>query len=188
MLRQMPKKAYLADLQAGNDHNRQVVESIFVPLDQTERSWQPTSKEWSVDQCFQHLVLSFETFEPNTRVALHTPEPPNSDGIFHPNWLVRKTLPASLNPKWNLPTVRSFNPTKSSHPDVLTRFLAQQDRLSAMIEQAAQADLQVKCWYFKRFLTRFNLGEFLYFFVSHDELHIDQAQRVLAAYKQRSTV
>ena len=57
-----------------------------------------------------------------------------------------------------------------------------------MIEQAAQSDLHTKCWYFKKLLSRFNLGEYLYFFVSHDELHIDQAKRVLAAYEHKVVV
>jgi hypothetical protein len=37
-------------------------------------------------------------------------------------------------------------------------------------------------------LYRFRLGEFLYFFVAHDELHIDQAWRALAVYEQRVAV
>jgi hypothetical protein len=55
-----------------------------------------------------------------------------------------------------------------------------------MIEQAVQADLQTKCWFFKGLPIRYNLGDYLNFFVSHDELHIDQAQRVLAAYRHWS--
>ena len=184
MLKSMPKQAYLAELQTRNRHSRDVVETVFLPLTEAQRSWQPAPGEWSVDQCFQHLVASFENFAPNTTAALNTPERPNSDGIFRPSWLVSKTMPASFEPKRNTKTLPRFNPVTSSHPEVLTRWLAQNERLSAMIEQGTQADLQAKCWYFKG-LFRFRLGEFLYFFVAHDELHIDQAQRALAAYEQK---
>jgi hypothetical protein len=187
MLKPMPKQEYLADLQARNRRNREVVETTFVPLNEAQRSTQPAPGEWSVDQCFKHLVTSFENFAPNTTAALNRPERPNSDGIFRPSWLTSKTLPATFEPKRNIRTLPRFNPTTSSHPKILTRWLAQNDRLTMMIEQAARADLQAKCWYFQG-LYRFRLGEFLYFFVAHDELHIDQAWRALAVYEQRVAV
>ena len=184
MLKSMPKQEYLADLQARNRRNREIVEATFVPLNEAQRSWQPASTEWGVDQCFQHLVDSFNHFEPNTRAALDTPESAHSDGIFRPSWLTSKTMPATFAPTSSLRTLPRFNPAQtSSHPEALAHWLAQNERLEGMIEQAARADLQTKCWYFKG-LYRFRLGEFLYFFVSHDELHIDQAQRVLMAYGQ----
>ena len=185
MLKVMPKQAYLADLQARNRRNRETVEATFVPLNETQRSTQPAPGEWSVDQCFQHLVLSFENFAPNTTAALNTPERPNSDGLFRPSWLTSKTMPATFKPTTSLRTLPRFNSATVSHPEVLAHWLAQNERLAAMIEQGARADLQAKCWYFKGFY-RFRLGEFLYFFVAHDELHIDQARRALAAYEQRN--
>lgn len=47
------------------------------------------------------------------------------------------------------------------------------------------ADLQTMVWFIKWLLARYTLGDFLNHLVSHDELHIDQAQRALAAYEQR---
>ncbi len=185
MLQPMPKHTYLTDLQARNQHNREVVERVFVPLDEAQRSWQPAPNEWSVDQCFQHLILAFEMYVHNTIAALNKPEPANADGSFRPSWWARRTLEWQFNPETKLATLKRTNPMATYSPDVLTRFLAQQDRLSAMIEQAAQADLQTMCWFFKGLPIRYNLGDYLNFFVSHDELHIDQAQRVLTAYGQR---
>ena len=182
MMKSMPKQDYLADLQARNRRNREIVEATFVPLNEAQRSWQPAPSEWSVDQCFWHLVQSFENFAPNTTAALNKPEPPDFDGMFRPSWLTSRTLSASFKPTTNLRTLPRFNSATVFHPEVLTRWLAQNDRLAAMIGQGVQADLQAKCWYFKG-IYRFRLGEFLYFFVSHDELHIDQAQRALAAYE-----
>ena len=185
MLKPMPKQAYLADLQARNRRNLEVVETTFVPLSETHRSWLPDPGEWSVDQCFQHLILAFEMYVHNTTSALSKPEPANADGIFRPSWWARRTIEWQFNPKTKLSTLKRVNPTATYSPDVLTRFLAQQDRLSAMIEQAAQADLQTMCWFFKGLPIRYNLGDYLSFYVSHDELHIDQALRVLAAYENQ---
>jgi hypothetical protein len=183
MLQPMPKQAYLADLQARNRRNREVVETTFLPLNQAQRSWQPAPGEWSVDQCFQHLILAFNLYVHNVIPALNKPEPPHADGIFRMSWWARRTLEWQFNPETKISTLKRVNPKAAYSLDVLTRFMAQQDRLSAMIEQAAQADLQTKCRFFKGLPIRYNLGDYLNFFVSHDELHIDQAQRALATYR-----
>jgi hypothetical protein len=186
MLRSMPNQAYLADLQARNRRNREVVETTILPLSEAERSWSPKPGEWSVDQCIQHLILAFEMYVHNTTSALSKPEPAHADGIFRPSWWARRTLEWQFNPETKISTLKRVNPEATYSPDVLARWLAQQYRLSAMIEQAVQADLQTKCWFFKGLPIRYNLGDYLNFFVSHDELHIDQAQRVLAAYRHWS--
>jgi hypothetical protein len=186
MLQPILKQEYLADLEARNRHNRQVVETVFLPVDQAQRSWQPEPGEWSVDQCFQHLVLAFEWLSPNFTSALNKPEHPGSNGIFRPSWLARRFFQKQFEPQSKFRTRKSNNPTVVYNPETLARWLAQQERLSTMIEQAAQADLQTMCWIIKWVPIRYNLGDYLKYYVSHDELHIDQAQRVLAAYEQRS--
>lgn len=186
MSQSISKQAFLAQLAARNEHNRQVVETLFLPLNQAERSWQPEPGEWSVDQCFQHLILSFEAISPNTAAALNKPEPANSDGLFRHGWLARKTMDRQFDPDHKSGTVKKFNPPATYSPDILTRWLAQQERLGEMIQQAAQADLQAKCWIIKGLPIRYNLGDYLRAFVSHDELHIDQANRVVESCRQEA--
>lgn len=188
MLSSMPKQAYLADLQARNRRNRETVQRVFLPLDEAELSWQPAPGEWSVGQCLQHLVLAFEMYVHNVMDALDKPQPANAGGIFRPSWWARRTLEWQFNPDTKLSTLKRTNPPAPLGPDALERWLAQQERLSGMIDQAAQADLQTMCWFFKWLPIRYNLGDYLNFFVSHDELHIDQAQRVLAAYERQEGV
>ena len=185
MFQPTPKQEYVANLQARNNRNRQIVETVFVPLDQAQRGWQPAPGEWSVDQCFQHLILAFNLYLHNVIEALKKPESPRADGMFRMSWWARRTLEWQFNPETKLSTLGRTNPTAGYSPDVLSRFMAQQDHLSAMIEQAAQADLQTMCWFFKGLPIRYNLGDYLNFFVSHDELHIDQAQRALASFKEQ---
>ena len=182
----MPKQAYLADLQARNRRNREVMETTFLPLNVAQRSWQPAPGEWSVDQCFEHLILVFGLYFLNVADPLNKPEPAHADGLFRPSWWARRLHDWQFKPETKLATLKKFNPTAVYSPDVLTRSMAQQERLSAMIEQAAQADLQTMCWFFKPLPIRNNLGDYLNLFVSHDELHIDQARRVLAGYEQRA--
>jgi len=188
MVKPMPKEAYIADLQARNRRNREVVETTFVPLSQAERGWQPAPNEWSVDQCFQHLVISFEWLSPNFIPALDIPEPPDSHGIYRPSLMSRIFHDWQFDPKSKFKTLKANNPAEANIPGSLTRWLAQQERLVGMIEKASGADLQTKCWVIKYVPIRYNLGDYLNYYVSHDDLHIDQAQRVLAAYRQRAAV
>lgn len=184
----VPKEAYLADLRERNRHNREVVETTFVPLNEAQRSWQPEPGEWSVDQCFQHLILGFELYVHNIAKALNKPDPANAGGTFRMSWWARRTLEWQFDPEKKLSTLKRNNPPARYSPDVFTRWLAQQERLASMIEQAHQADLQTMCWFFKGLPIRYNLGDYLNFFVSHDELHLDQARRVLAAYEEHESV
>ena len=188
MLKSMPKQAYLADLQARNRRNREVVETTFLPLNVAQRSWQPAPGEWSVDQCFQHLMLGFELYVHNIIDALNKPEPAHTDGLFRPSWWARRLNEWQFNPETKVSTLNRNNPPAAHSPDVFSRWLAQQERLAAMIAQAAQADLQTMCWFFKPLPIRNNLGDYLNFFVSHDELHIDQARRVLAGYEEKTAI
>lgn len=180
-INQRPKQAYLEALQKRNRHNRQVVESLFLPLDRAQRSRQPATGEWSVDQCFEHLIRAFEFWSRNIIAALDKPEPAGADGVYRPSWWARRLNEWQFDPTNSLRTLGRFNPSEPYIADVFTRFQAQQDRLGAMIEQATGADLQTMCWFVKPLPIRNNLGDYLNFFVSHDELHIHQAMRVLEA-------
>lgn len=184
MLKPTPKEVYLADLQARNRHNREVVETTFVPLSMAEREWQPAANEWSVDQCFQHLVIAFQWLSPNFTAALNKPEPPDSDGIFRPSWLARRFHEKQFDPESKYKTRKANNPTTAYSPGILTRWMAQQEHLEVMIEQAARADLQTMCRIIKFVPIRYNVGDYLNFYVSHDELHISQAQRVVATFRK----
>ena len=185
MFKSMPKQEYLAELRARNSHNREVVEANFMQLDQAQRSWQPAPHEWSVDQCFQHLVIAFEWMLPNFIAALDKPEPPDADGTFRPSWLARRFMDKQFDPRSKIGTLKANNPTAAYSPEALTRWLAQHERLTDMIAQATQADLQTKCQIIKWVPIHYNLGDYLNAYVSHDELHIDQARRVLAAHEQQ---
>ena len=135
-------------------------------------------------KCFQHLIIAFEWLSPNFIPALNKPEPPNTDGIFRPSWLIKR-FPNQFDPQSEYKTLKANNPTAVYSREVLTRWLVQQIRLADMIEQATHANLQTMCRIIKWLPIRYNLGDYLNFFISHDELHIDQAKRVVAAYESR---
>lgn len=184
----MRKEEFLADLKQRHADNRQTVETVFLALDQEARSWQPAPGEWSVDQCFQHLILSFEMLSPNTTDALNKPERSRADGTFKSTWLARWAFPRVFNPDNKTKTKDEVNPQSPYSAEVLHQYLAQHDRLGAMIDQGAQADLQAMCWFSKFPPVRFNLGDMLNNFVLHDALHINQAERSLQGYGEHQSM
>ena len=154
-----------------------------MPLDQAARSTQPEPNEWCVDQCFQHLVLAFESFLPQAVEALKSREGTGSAKMFKPSWLASRNFYRQLfDPSKKVKTQPKVTPSEYFYPDVFERFLAQKEQMSAMLDQASDVDLQQRRWYFK--VAPVNLGDYLEQFVMHDELHIDQAQRALATYRQ----
>jgi hypothetical protein len=177
------KLGFLDDLRRRNDTNRQLVQTEFVPLGQAARSTQPEPNEWCVDQCFQHLVLTLESFLPQVVEALKRTEGANSAPEFKRSWFARRKIYRQLyNPSNKVRTLPQMTPSEHYYPDIFQRFLAQKEHVSTLLEQAAQANLQTRCWFLK--VVPINLGDYLEQFVMHDELHVDQAQRALAAYRQ----
>ena len=180
------KQDFLNDLRARNDKTRQLVQTDFMPLSQAARSSQPAPNEWCVDQCFQHLVLAFNMFLPQAVKKLEKGKGAESDGVFKPSWLARRTFYRQLySPSMKVKTRPAVTPSEYYYPDVFDQFLAQKEQLSVMLEDAVNTDLQSRCWFYN--LIPVNLGDYLEQFVMHDELHIDQAQRALAAYHQSIT-
>ena len=180
MSKLISREAYLDNLVARNRRNREIVDELFMPLTKEQRSWKPAPKEWSVDQCFQHLVTTFNSFLPNISQAMETQVPADSDGMFRPTWLVRRTWGWVYDPNVKSITLPGFKPPEPYYSNVLTDFRTQQDRVDELIERSRDTDLQTRCWYFK--IIPLNLGDYFLSFVAHDELHIDQARRVLEAY------
>jgi hypothetical protein len=177
------KSEFLNDLRARNQDIQEIVQTQFVPLDQVTRTTQPAPGEWCVDQCFEHLVITFDSFLPQVTKGLDRGISTAPTGRFKPSWFA--TLPPYrnlFNPKRKTKTLPQMTPSEHFYPDVFDRFLAQKDRLSNLLNKAAETDLQVRCWYLK--FAPINLGDYLELYVLHDELHLDQAQRALAPYRQ----
>jgi hypothetical protein len=177
------KQEFLTDLQARNEMTRQIVQEEFVALDKAARSAQPGSGEWCVDQCFYHLVLTFDAFLPQVNNALQHTNGRGSSEVFKRSWFTSRNFYRRLfNPSVKAKTLPAITPSEHFYPDVFKRFLAQKEQMSAMLDKAPSVDLQARCWYLK--FAPINLGDYFEQFVMHDELHIDQARRALSAYRQ----
>jgi len=183
MQHSFPKQAFLDDLLARNASNLELVQTIFAPLDRDARTAQPEPGEWCVDQCLQHLVLSFDMHLTHILPVLARDKSEDAAETFTRSWLARRSFyQKEFNPRTKTRTQDAVNPSDFYYPDVYTKYATQKGRAATLLERARRANIQRRCWFAGR--APINLGDFLEVLVRHDELHVDQAQRALAAYRQ----
>ncbi len=183
MTKTILKRDFLRELRLCNEEARHIVQTQFLSLDRAARTAQPEPNEWCVDQCFEHLVIAFDTFGPQAISALKRSAVGNGAMVFKPSWMARRNFYRQMfNPQRKLKTSASAVPGNLFYPEVFERFLARKEQLAAMLDQAAAADLQTRCWFLK--IIPINLGDYLEYLVRHDLLHIQQAQRALETFYQ----
>ena len=179
----IPKQAFLDDLLARNAANLALVQETFAPLDRDARSAQPQPGEWCVDQCIQHLVLAFDMHLPMMSPERAKNENNEPAETFTRSWMARRKIYMNqFSPLTKVRTLPKVTPSEHFYPDVYAQFAAQKQRFAEIVEKSHQVDLQQRRWFLR--ISPINLGDYLSVFVAHDELHIDQAQRALAAYRQ----
>ena len=183
MKHSFPKQAFLEDLRVRNMANLELVQETLVPLDRAARTAQPELGEWCVDQCLQHLVLGFEMHLAHLLPVLERDRGVDTAATFTRSWMARRNLyQKQFDPRTKIQTLPRVTPTHHYYPDVYGQFAAQKARFEKILGQARQFNLQRRGWFL--WVVPINVGDFLEMFVQHDELHIDQALRALAAYRQ----
>jgi hypothetical protein len=178
-----PKQSFLDDLLARNAANLELVQTTFAPLDRDARTAQPEPGEWCVDQCLQHLVLTFDLFLAGAMPLLERDAGVDSADTFTRSWLARRSFyRQASDPTSKRKSIAKNTPSDHYYPDVYAQFAAQKARFETIVERTRRADLQRRGWFLR--IVPINLGDFLEAMVDHDDLHIDQARRALAAYRQ----
>ena len=159
------------------------MQDTFAPLERAARRAQPEAGEWCVDQCLQHLVLSFEMHLTHILPVLERDKGVDSAESFPRSWLARRNFyQKEFDPRTKTKTLDKVNPRDDNYPEVYDQYTAQKERAAALLERARRANLQRGCWFASR--APINLGDYLEVLVRHDELHTNQTQRALAAYRQ----
>lgn len=183
----IPKPDFLADLRGRIHEHAEQVTSVFLELDDAQLGWQPRSGEWSVLQCFDHLNLTHDYYAPKVAGGLAQRGLANpADDSYAPSFWGRIYMHFSFNPKYSFPAPSAVVPAAHSlGRDVLHRYLAKQEALLENLDAVADINLRATTVPVVKFV-RFNLGDCLKILVYHDQLHIDQAERVLQAMQEKS--
>ena len=173
-----------------------VVRGRFGELTPEQLAWAPEAGKWGVGLCLEHLSKTNHLYLKQMEPAVESLEPVSDPerlvirGNAFGRWFTRFVGPGS---RWKLPAPGTFRPSKeksggegSSTPpvrtlaDVVPRFLAQHDRILALLEKAEGRPLdEARISSPASRLIRFRLSDGMRAMIAHDWRHVGQAERVL---------
>ena len=173
-----------------------VVRGRFGELTPEQLAWSPEAGRWGVGLCLEHLLKTNHLYLKQMEPAVEALEPVSDPeklvirGNAFGRWFTRFVGPHS---RWKLPAPGTFRPSKkksgeegsSASPtrtldDVVPRFLAQHDRILALLEKAEGRPLdEARISSPATRLIRFRLSDGIRAMVAHDRRHLGQAERVL---------
>lgn len=178
------RKATLPELADMARDVRRDVAARFGGLTETQLNWKPTPNDWSVGQCFDHILTSnalyFDTFEAAlggtkaTRLLERVPVLPS----LYSRFLIEALRPEAAR---KMPTTPNFYPTQSAvDPTIIDRFLAQQDRLITTFEALTQVDAaRITMTSPAASVVTYSVLDGCRIIVVHEQHHIGQIQRLL---------
>lgn len=176
---------HLASLCAALTPLEAETRAVVAGLSAEQLDWASEPGRWSIAQCLEHLVVSWQCYHPVLTTAIRSAREraQGSAGAsaYRPTWLGARFV-ASMRDTTGARRFRApriFQPAARPAPGAAERLLATQQELRACIEQAAGLELtRVKLRSPVTALVRLNLGEALELQVVHIARHLAQARRV----------
>lgn len=158
----------------------------FGQLNAQQLNWKPSAEEWSIGQCFDHLITTNESFYPDIallmsgekRATLWERLPFLSD--FWGSMIIKRARPdaaaKSKAPKVFLPSMSEID------RGIIEKFVAHQDELIEKLSATGKLDLRrTKVTSpVARFVT-YSLMDAYTILVYHERRHFQQAERVMRA-------
>ncbi|HNJ41457.1 MAG TPA: DinB family protein [Acidobacteriota bacterium] len=156
----------------------------FGDLTHDQINWKPTAQQWSIGQCFDHLITTNRTYFPTYEAILRGDKKstiweklPVLPG-FWGSWLIKTLLPDSGK---KLKAPPAFAPTQSTvEAGIIRRFQDEQAQLINFLKQMAHIDLK------KTIITSpaaaivtYSLFDTCTITVVHEHRHFQQAKRVM---------
>lgn len=155
----------------------------FGGLTAQQLNWKPAPDEWSVGQCFEHLVVTNRSFYPTMEAIARGERKSNAwerlspfSGMF--GRMVLRALAPGSNRKFKAP--RAIRPSSSEvDARIISIFVEHQDEMAAVMSRAADADMKrtVVTSPISRLVT-YTLGDAFRIVVAHERRHFEQARRV----------
>lgn len=160
-------------------------DQLVAPLDEARMLRRPSDGGWSVAQCFHHLTVSNAQYFPRIEAALAEGRRQNrlARAPYEPSWFGRwfiKAVSPANTSKVKTPAI--FQPAEMPLPSAPRDFVAQQQTLDRLMQQADGLDLVgIKIVSPVTRLMRFRLGEIFEIIIRHEERHLAQAKRAAVA-------
>jgi hypothetical protein len=176
----------LADVRAGLDNLAREVQATFGALDARQLNWRPGTTQWSVAQCFEHLIKMNRLMFQAAEIALNEQSPrtiwqrlPGVPGVLG-RLMIRSQAPEATR-KYSAPA--PGQPSSSDiGADVVQRFVEQLRDAVARLNTLAESDAAriIMVSPFIKVVTYSVLDSWRLVF-AHGRRHVEQARRVTLA-------
>jgi DinB family protein len=156
---------------------------VFGGLSPAQLNWKPSAEQWSVGQCFDHLIVTNRCFFSDMeRVAGGTYKSSLWGRVSPLSGFFGRFILKSLDPEKGRKTKapRVFEPAQSDvAADVIKQFAAHQEELSTRMRATAGADLRgLKVTSPVSPVATYSLLDAYRIVVAHERKHFEQARRV----------
>lgn len=160
------------------------VEKVFGKLTAEQLNWKPSENDWSIAQCFEHLVVTNDLYFENIQKVADGTHRNNlfSKIPFVPR-IISFGMKKVLSPDWSgkMKTFKMFEPTFSNvSEDILRKFAENQNRFISLME--ATKDLnqrKIKIAEPMGSAVNLRLIDVFEILIVHEQRHFNQAKRVL---------
>lgn len=179
-------KLSLADVTRELEEIARQTRSTFGSLDERQLNWRPDPTQWSVAQCFAHLVAANDLMSRAAGEAMSDSRPrtvwqqlPVLPRIFG-RLLIRSQAPDSRRKYIASPKAKPAATPIAA--DIIPRFVEQQQRAADLVRRLdeREAGRVIMTSPFVRFIT-YSVLDGWRLVVAHNRRHFEQACRVLAS-------
>lgn len=178
------EKATLAELITAAEQMRVNSQRVFGALSARQLNWKPGPDNWSVGQCFDHLIVSKE---PYFKIIEQVLDGTRQSSLWEklplwPTFIARqmiKTLQPGSGRKVKAP--KAFRPSSSSiEADILQKFVSLEDRWINALQRTASIDsAKVIITSPVASVITYSLLDGMRLMAVHELRHFQQAERVL---------
>jgi hypothetical protein len=157
---------------------------VFGPLSAAQINWKPDEGEWSIGQCFEHLILSNRPYVPLLEGIVRGERSPTLwervpvlPGVFG-RMLIESLRPGSGR---NARARKAFWPSASAiDPGIIGRFVDEHDRLLQLMEATGGLDVDgIVVTSPVSALVTYTLMDAYRIIVTHEQNHFAQARRLV---------
>jgi hypothetical protein len=159
---------------------------VFGGLSPAQLNWKPSAGQWSVGQCFDHLIVTNTCFFPDMRRVAEGTYKTGLWGRVSPlsgffGRFILKALDPEKGRKTRAPRV--FEPAQSDvDAGVIARFVQHQSEVADLMRATAGADLRgLKVTSPVSAVATYSLLDAYRIVVAHERKHFEQARRVTRA-------
>lgn len=182
----MSAKQYLETLIHDLQNLQQDVKEQFKDLNEKQFNWKPSEKQWSIAECFTHLMLTSEAYQPQIKKKFADfGTLPKDEGKPNKTTIGGQLMMNMVNPHKKkiskIPAPKLFRPTQSQYQlSLIEDFLAHLQKLAQFMKDCSMLNLN-KIYIHSPALSllQFNLAEYCQLEVFHQIRHFQQAMRVM---------